>query len=180
MSKKVIVYVVMSLIVMSSIIPLPVMGQEARQIPFTVYGYVYNDDTHEIIPNAIVYVENKRSGDILTTVSNSYGQYSIDVLNFKTSVIDGDVLKIVGKYNNLSAYTEVTIIKDSPGKQVDLYLTEQDTTSGDTGMSLTTDSIIGLIQWQNTILIALIGFVVVLLTVMVFNNIRASGDRPKL
>jgi len=163
-----------------SIIPISVSAQETRQIPFVIYGYVYDEETHETVQNVIVYAENKRTGDIISTVTNDFGQYSIDVLNFNLGVKNGDIVKIVAKYGNLSAYTETTILEDEAGEQINLYLYGDSTPDSDTSTQLTSDTLIGIMQIQNNILIVLALFVVVLMSVMIFNNIRINTNKPKL
>ena len=64
--------------------------------PYPVSGYIYESDGSTALENAVVTARNVRTGEFLSlkSVSNSAGEYIIDLANFSSGYNNGDLVRI--------------------------------------------------------------------------------------
>lgn len=89
--------------------------------PYPISGYVYSTDGSTALVNALVGARNLTTGEYLPAgsqaVSNSSGEYSIDIANFSSGYTNGDIIEIL-VYAPAGYYAiESTIANTSTGSE---------------------------------------------------------------
>jgi len=72
-------------------------------LPYVIYGYLY-DLNSAIVANGIITAKNLSTGDIITSTTNSDGQFAIDCGNFQQGYEDGDTIKLFGASSSTISY----------------------------------------------------------------------------
>ena len=66
----------------------------SNQLPYTISGIIYDTDGSTAVSSASVKARNETTNEILTTTSNSSGQYLFDAANFASGYLQTDKVTI--------------------------------------------------------------------------------------
>ncbi|UCG70144.1 MAG: right-handed parallel beta-helix repeat-containing protein, partial [Thermoplasmata archaeon] len=118
--------------------------------PFPIFGYVYS--SNEIIPvkNATVLIENQRTGDNITYITDYLGRYIENLLNMPNGYNDSDTIKITANYNGNYTVNKTITVNSTVGynqtnlifTNLNLTLPDPENITIDTGTNVRVDNII--------------------------------------
>src|SRR3990167_8007116 len=93
----------------------------ANNLPFVTYGTI--TDTDSTNPSgAKVVLRNDRSGEKISTVTNSTGQYLLDAANLTSGYTESDRLTVICAFGDADGESNFLISDNLGGKQADITL----------------------------------------------------------
>lgn len=115
--KKLIFAFALSLVVLSLLSPTT----SALQDPYSVYGHIYDSDGNPA-SGAVVTIQNVRTGDTLTTSTDSNGYYQENLLNMDSAYKNGDSIVVAATLNGEAGESTGSVDTDDPGSIVDVAM----------------------------------------------------------
>jgi PKD repeat protein len=91
--------------------------------PYSVFGYTYGPDG-VAIPGVDVVVTNKNTSYYLTTVSDEYGFYSVDLNTIQGGWQGGNIINVTATYGTLIGWNESVAVSGGAYLWIDVHLQE--------------------------------------------------------
>jgi len=89
-------------------------------LPYPVFGIVYDTDGSTAINGATVRVRNETNNEIISGLTDSSGQYILEAANFASGYLETDKLTVYVIYSNLDASGTLEISNDEHEKNLTL------------------------------------------------------------
>lgn len=96
---------------------------EAIKDPFPIYGKV-TDENGAAVSGATVTIKNLGNGDELETTTNSYGEYTVELLNMDSEYEDGHGIKITATKGTKTGSNTITVLEGGPGSEANVQIAE--------------------------------------------------------
>lgn len=101
-------------------VPLCMPCASSAGAPHALIGVIFDQGTYRV-RGATVYLNNTRTGESLSYLTDELGRYSVDIDGYPSGYMDGDIIRIEAVYYQFSANGTVTVTQE-PFQQLDLHL----------------------------------------------------------
>lgn len=135
------------------------------QDQYLVYGYVF-DEEGNVVPDAIVTVENRRTHEEVEVVSNGDGEYIFSALSFEEGYQDGDSLLLTAELGGEAGSVISEIVEGEDGERADITFGEMANVADDED---TDGRLLSPITWM-IIVILIIVLIVGIIIYMSYKN----------
>lgn len=92
----------------------------ASQLPYPIYGIVYDTDGTTAVSSATVRARNETTNELITVTSESNGQYVLDAANFASGYLETDKVTIYVIYHNADGEGTISIADDEHENDITL------------------------------------------------------------
>jgi len=105
------------------------------QDPYAINGVV-TDDAGNVVDGATVEIENLRTEETLTTVTNEYGEYVVALNDMPSGFEDGDEIKVTATLGTDSGSESDEVDTTDFHTQIDVEISEEEDEDEDRGLFL--------------------------------------------
>ncbi|MCK9370465.1 carboxypeptidase-like regulatory domain-containing protein [Candidatus Dojkabacteria bacterium] len=92
----------------------------SQGLPYVISGTIFDTDGSTSVNGATVRARNETNNEIISTTSDSDGNYIVDCSNFASGYLQTDVVTVYVIYSNLDASGTITIANDEHTKNLTL------------------------------------------------------------